>query len=60
MKLSQYPLIVDDEDMQTLAKKVVVMHSRSSTYSSVNDARLKICLEVDDVRSYSTYLEEAL
>ena len=39
-KLSQYPLVIDDEDMQTLVKFVVMMFDCSSTIETVNDARL--------------------
>ena len=39
-KLSQYPLTVDDEDLQILEKFVVIMHDRSSRAEGVDDARL--------------------
>jgi len=39
-KLSQYPLTVDDEDLQILEKFVVIMYDRSSTAEGVDDARL--------------------
>ena len=39
-KLSQYPLTVDDEDLQILEKFVVIMYDRSSTAKGVDDARL--------------------
>jgi len=39
-KLSQYPLTVDDEDLQILGKFVVIMYDRSSTAEGVDDARL--------------------
>ena len=39
-KLSQYPLAVDDEDLQILEKFVVIMYDRSSTAEGVDDARL--------------------
>jgi len=39
-KLSQYPLTVDDEDLQILEKFVVIMYNRSSTAKGVDDARL--------------------
>ena len=39
-KLSQYPLTVDDEDLQILEKFVVIMCDRSSTAEGVGDARL--------------------
>ena len=34
-KLSQYPLTVDDEDLQILGKFVVIMYDRSSTAEGV-------------------------
>ncbi|KAJ8414100.1 hypothetical protein AAFF_G00066980 [Aldrovandia affinis] len=39
-KLSQYPPVVDDEDLKTLEKFVVMMYDRSSTAEGVDDARL--------------------
>ena len=39
-KLSLYPPVVDDEDMQALEKFVVMMYDRSSTSESVNEERL--------------------
>ncbi|KAL7370274.1 hypothetical protein ABVT39_024501 [Epinephelus coioides] len=39
-KLSQYPPVVDDEDLKTLEKIVVMMYDRSSTAEGVDDARL--------------------
>ncbi|KAJ8377441.1 hypothetical protein AAFF_G00259990 [Aldrovandia affinis] len=39
-KLSQYPPAVDDEDLKTLEKFVVMMYDRSSTAEGVDDARL--------------------
>ena len=39
-KHSQYPLTVDDEDLQILGKFVVIMYDRSSTAEGVDDARL--------------------
>ena len=39
-KLSQYPLTVDDEDLQILGKFVVIIYYRSSTAKGVDDARL--------------------
>jgi len=39
-KLSQYPLTVDDEDLQILEKFVVITYDRSSTAEGVDDARL--------------------
>ena len=39
-KLSQYPPIVDDEDLKTLETFVVMMNDRSSTAEGVDDARL--------------------
>ena len=39
-KLSQYPLTVDDEDLQILQKSVVIMYDSSSTAEGVDDARL--------------------
>ena len=39
-KLSQYPLVVDDGDMQTLEKSVVMMYNQFSTAESVDDMRL--------------------
>ena len=39
-KLSQYPLTVDDEDLQILEKFVVIMYDSSSTAEGVDDARL--------------------
>jgi len=41
-KLSQYPLTVDDEDLQILEKFVAIMYDRSSTAEVVEDARLDI------------------
>ena len=39
-KLSQYPPVVDDEDLKTLEKFVVMMYDRSSTDEGVDDVRL--------------------
>ena len=39
-KLSQYPPVVDDDDLETLEKFVVMMYDRSSTAEGVDDARL--------------------
>ncbi|KAJ8402462.1 hypothetical protein AAFF_G00369510 [Aldrovandia affinis] len=39
-KLSQYPPVVDDEDLKTLEKFVVMMYDRSSTAEGVDNARL--------------------
>ena len=39
-KLSKYPPVVDDEDLKTLEKFVVMMYDRSSTDEGVDDARL--------------------
>ena len=39
-KLSQYPPVVDDEDLKTLEKFVVMMYDRSSTTEGVDDVRL--------------------
>ena len=39
-KPSQYPAVVDDEDLKTLEKFVVMMYDRSSTAEGVDDARL--------------------
>ncbi|KAJ8405993.1 hypothetical protein AAFF_G00308810 [Aldrovandia affinis] len=39
-KLSQYPPVVDDEDLKTLREFVVMMYDRSSTAEGVDDARL--------------------
>ena len=39
-RLSQYPPTVDDDDLTTLEKFVVMMYDRSSTARVVDDARL--------------------
>ena len=39
-KLSQYPLVADDEDQKTVEKFVVMMYDRSSTAEGVDQARL--------------------
>ena len=39
-KLSQYPPVVDDEDLKTLERFVVIMYDRASTAEGVDDARL--------------------
>ena len=39
-KLSKYPPVVDDEDLETLEKFVVMMYDRSSTAEGVDAARL--------------------
>ena len=39
-KLSQYPPVVDDEDLESLEKFVVMKYDRSSTAEGVVDARL--------------------
>ena len=41
-KLSHYPPVVDDEDLQILEKFVVIMYDRSSSAECVNDARLDL------------------
>ena len=56
-KLSQYPLTVDDEDLQILGKFVVIMYDRSSTAEGVDDARLCL-LESRDHMKQSHQLEE--
>ena len=38
--LSQYPLAVDDDSLETLKKFVVMMYDRSSTAKGVDDAQL--------------------
>ena len=39
-KLSQYPLVVDDGDMQDLQRFVVMMYNWSSTAKSVDGVKL--------------------
>lgn len=39
-KLSQYLPVVDDEDLKSLEKFVVMMYDRSSTAEGIDDARL--------------------
>ncbi|CAE1268792.1 unnamed protein product [Acanthosepion pharaonis] len=39
-KLSLYPPVVDDEDIETLEKFVVMMYGRFSTAEDIDDARL--------------------
>ena len=39
-KFSQYPPAVDDDDLKTLKKFVVMMYDRSSTADGVDDARM--------------------
>ena len=39
--LSQYPLVVEDEDMQTLEKFVDMMYDRSSTFGNFNERAWK-------------------
>lgn len=39
-KLSQYPLVVEDEDLETLEKFVGMIYDRSSTAKDVDDKRL--------------------
>jgi len=56
-KLSQYPLTVDDEDLQIREKFVVIMYDRSSTAEGVDDARLCL-LESRDHMKQSHELEE--
>eukprot|EP00745_Piridium_sociabile_P026562 TRINITY_DN4240_c0_g2_i9.p1 TRINITY_DN4240_c0_g2~~TRINITY_DN4240_c0_g2_i9.p1 ORF type:complete len:1084 (-),score=281.98 TRINITY_DN4240_c0_g2_i9:490-3741(-) len=41
-KLSQYPPAVDDNDLETLEKFVVMMYDRSNTAEGVDDARLEM------------------
>ena len=42
VKLSQYPVTVDDEDIQVLERFVVLMYDRSSATTNVNEARLDL------------------
>ena len=39
-KFSHYPPVLDDEDLKTLEKFMVMMYDRSSTVEGVDDARL--------------------
>lgn len=41
-KLSQYPVCVNDGDLQVLEKFVILMYDRSSSAESVDDARLEL------------------
>ena len=41
-QLSKYPLILDDEALETFEKFVVIMYDRSSSATEVNDARLEL------------------
>ena len=40
IRLSQYPLILKDCDLEILEKFMVLMHNRSGTAVSVDEARL--------------------
>lgn len=42
VKLSQYPLAVEDEDIKVLERFVVLMYDRSSSSTNVNEARLDL------------------
>ena len=42
IKLSQYPPVLDDENLKTLEKFVVMMYDRSSTAEGVDDTRMDL------------------
>ena len=41
-QLSKYPLILDDEALESFEKFVVIMYDRSSFATEVNDAQLEL------------------
>ena len=41
-QLSKYPLLLDDENLETFEKFVVIMYNRSSSATGVNDAWLEL------------------
>lgn len=54
-KLSQIPLALDDSDLRMLEKFVVTMYDRSSTSTTVDDARLDLFARKQAIHVYPTH-----
>ena len=53
-QLSKYPLILDDEALETFEKFVVIMYDRSSFATEVNDAWLELYARAHKQRPFDS------